>query len=66
MKLSDVVGAADLAIFAEVALVLFFCAFAAVLVRACWPGTDASWHKLGHLPLEGEHPTRVDQERNAQ
>jgi hypothetical protein len=54
MKLSDVMGAADLAIYAEVALVLFFVAFAVVLLRAVWPGQGASWDDLGRLPLDGD------------
>lgn len=69
MKLSDVMGAADLAIFAEVALLLFFGVFLVVLLRAAWPGNGATWSELGRMPLEDdhigpiEHP--VDAERSA-
>lgn len=38
MKLSDVMGAADLAIFAEIGLVLFMAVFLGVVVRVCGPG----------------------------
>jgi cbb3-type cytochrome oxidase subunit 3 len=54
MKLSDVMSAADLAIFAEAALLLFFGVFLLVLVRAAWPGRGDTWSELGRLPLEDD------------
>lgn len=64
MKLSDIMGAADLAIYAEIALVLFFAAFAVVLLRAVWPGQGATWDDLGRLPLEGDAADSGREERN--
>jgi len=64
MKLSDAMGAADLAIYAEVALVLFFVAFAVVFVRALWPGSRQNWDRLEHLPLD-EDQGLAERERSA-
>jgi len=71
MKLSDVMGAANLAIFAEAALVLFFVVFVLVLVRAAWPDKDGTWSRLGRLPLEDDRASTdrantVDAEGSAQ
>lgn len=62
MKLSDVMGAANLAVYAELALVLFLAAFAAVLLWALWPGDGATWKRLGALPLEDERKSEVEEE----
>jgi hypothetical protein len=55
MKLSEIVGAAHgLAVYAEVALVLFFAAFVAVLVQVSSKKRAAEWKAAGSLPLEDD------------
>lgn len=54
MKLSDIMSAADLAIYAEVGLVLFLAAFLAVVVRVLWPGRDDAYDKAVMIPLSDE------------
>lgn len=51
MKLSDVMGAADLAIYAEVGLVLFLAAFVGVVVRVLWPGHDDNYDEALMIPF---------------
>jgi hypothetical protein len=52
MKLSDIVSAAQgLAVYAEVALVLFLVAFAAVLVQITSSKRAPEWERARHLPL---------------
>jgi hypothetical protein len=63
MKLSDVVSHSGLAGYAEVALVFFLVAFAAVALRTFWPGRGAHWSRVSRLPLEdgaGEAPAKED------
>ena len=52
MKLSDVMSAMDLASYAEVGLVLFLAAFAAIAVDLLRRGR--SLEALGRLPLDSE------------
>lgn len=55
MKLSDVVGAAGLAGYAEVALVLFLLAFAAIVTQVVSRRRAAEWTRAASLPLgEGD------------
>ena len=54
MKLSDVVSHSGLAFYAEVALVLFFAVFLAVLVRTFWPSRRAELEADGRIPLEDD------------
>lgn len=54
MRLSDIMGAADLAIYAEVGLVLFLLAFAGVIVRVCSPRNDQEHNEALMMPLEDE------------
>jgi cbb3-type cytochrome oxidase subunit 3 len=56
MKLSDVVAHAGLALYAELALVLFLIVFAAVLIRLYRPGQSAELEAQRMLPLEPETP----------
>ena len=58
MKLSDVVSHAGLAIYAEIALVLFFLTFVVVLVRLLRPSRRADYDAAARLPLEDG--TRAD------
>jgi hypothetical protein len=55
MKLSDIVSAAQgLAVYAEVALLLFFAAFLAVLVQVTSKKRASEWEAAGSLPLEDD------------
>lgn len=61
MKLSDVVSGAGLAIYAEIALVLFLLAFVGVVLRLYWPGRggaarDAALAASARLPLDDGTP----------
>jgi hypothetical protein len=59
MKLSDVVGAAGLAGYAEVALVLFLIAFAAIVTQVVSRKRAAEWTRAASLPL-GEDETQFE------
>lgn len=54
MKLSDVMSAADLAIYAEVGLILFLAAFVGVVIRVLWPGRQSDYDKALMIPLSDE------------
>jgi hypothetical protein len=54
MKLSDVMSAMQLTSYAEVALVLFMAAFAAIAVHVFRAGSAEAWEHARHLPLEAE------------
>lgn len=54
MKLSDVMGAANLSIYAQVGLVLFLLIFVAVIVRVMWPGRRQLDSELGQIPFSDE------------
>lgn len=54
MKLSDVMGAAELSIYAEVGLVLFLLAFLGVVVRVISPRNSQEYSEARLLPLDDE------------
>ena len=54
MRMSDVVGHAGLSAYAEVALVLFLIAFAAILVWTFAPSRRRELESRRALPFEGE------------
>jgi cbb3-type cytochrome oxidase subunit 3 len=54
MKLSDVVGHAGLAFYAEVALVLFGIVFIAVVARLLLTRHAPEWEAMGRLPLDDD------------
>ena len=57
MKLSDIMGNAGLAGYAEVALILFFVAFVAVVFRTlAWSDREELDH-VSHLPLDDDGDT---------
>lgn len=60
MKLSDVMSAMNLASYAEIGLVLFFAAFAAVAFDVMRRGRKLE--AFAKLPLEGESGTRSRKE----
>lgn len=51
MKLSEIVGAAGLAIYAEVALVIFLFAFVAIVIHVTSKANRADFDAAGSLPL---------------
>lgn len=59
MKLSDVVGHANLSAYAEVALVLFFAVFLAVVWRLFLSGRRAELEAAAQLPLDDEAAVAV-------
>lgn len=58
MKLSDVVSHAGLALYAEVALVVFFVVFLAVLLRLWRPSQREELEQQRLLPLEPDTPAQ--------
>lgn len=58
MKLSDIVSHAGLAIYAEIALVLFFLVFVVVMVRLWRPSKREELESQKLLPLEPDRPAK--------
>ena len=56
MSLSDLMGHAGLAWYAEVALVIFLVVFAAVVARTFAPGRRADHDRAAQLPLHDDGP----------
>jgi hypothetical protein len=54
MRLSDIMSAMQLGTYAEVALVLFMAAFAAIGVNVFLRRNAGTWERARHLPLEPE------------
>lgn len=54
MKLSDIMGHADLAIYAQVALVLFLAVFLAVAIRVFRPSNKAALEAAGAMALHDD------------
>lgn len=54
MKLGDIMSAMQLTSYAEVALVLFMAAFAAIAIHVFRKGSAEAWERARHLPLEPE------------
>lgn len=54
MKLSDIMGAAGLSTYAEIALVIFLLAFIAIVVSLFAPGRQRTYERMRHLPLDGD------------
>jgi len=65
MTLYDVMAHAGLALYAEVALVLFFAVFVAIVVRTYQPSRRAELEETGRLPLESEDETLVEGQKGA-
>ena len=65
MRLSDVMSHSGLAWYAEVGLVLFLVAFAAIVVRTMWPSRRDEMDRASRLPLDnGTTPPKNDEEPN--
>jgi cbb3-type cytochrome oxidase subunit 3 len=52
VKLSDIMSSMQLSSYAEVALVLFLGAFAAITLSLFWSRKREEWERYGHLPLD--------------
>ena len=57
MRLSDIMSAMQLGTYAEVAMVLFMAAFAAIGVNVFLRRNAGVWERARHLPLEPEPPS---------
>ena len=55
MRISDIVSHAGLAIYAQVALVLFIAAFVAIVVAVFRPSRKSALERFGQLPLDDDH-----------
>ena len=53
---TDVMSGAGLAIYAEIALVLFAAAFLAIVVWIWLPRNKTTWEQASRLPLDDPHP----------
>lgn len=54
MKLSDIMGYADLSIYAEVAMVIFLLVFVTIAVRLWLPSKQDALREASMLPLNDE------------
>lgn len=54
MKLSDIMGNANLSFYAEVAMVIFLIVFLAVAVRLFLPSRQKELEEASRLPLEDD------------
>jgi cbb3-type cytochrome oxidase subunit 3 len=54
MKLSDIMGYADLSQYAEIALVLFLGVFIAITIHTFWPSRANALREASLLPLEDD------------
>ncbi len=60
MSLSDLMSAARLATYPEIALGLFMAVFVAVAVRLVLPGQRATWDEARALPLDPRDDRRKE------
>jgi cbb3-type cytochrome oxidase subunit 3 len=58
MSLTEIMSAAGLSRYAEIALVLFFVAFIVILVRIYAPSRRRALERAAHLPLEDDPDLR--------
>ncbi|HEY3288423.1 MAG TPA: cbb3-type cytochrome c oxidase subunit 3 [Gemmatimonadaceae bacterium] len=56
MRLSDIMGAANLSGYAEVAMVLFLAAFVVIVLAIFAPGRKRTYDAASRMPLDDEHP----------
>lgn len=61
MKLSDIMSHAGLSTYAEVALVLFLCAFIVIVVRTFAPSRSSELREAALLPLDESVANRIRQ-----
>jgi cbb3-type cytochrome oxidase subunit 3 len=60
MKLSDIVSGAGLAMYAEIALLMFFVVFLAILMRTLFANRE-SLERAARMPLEDEQTATSDE-----
>ena len=65
MKLSDIMGHANLAIYAEIAMVLFMAVFIAVAIRIWLPSKAKDHAEAARLPLDDEPTSAAEPRRTA-
>ena len=58
MKLSDVMSAMHLQVYAEVALLIFLAVFLLVLLQVFFGKNESAWQRARLLPLEDGTPSR--------
>ncbi len=58
MSLSDIMSNSGLAIYAEIALVIFVVIFIAVVARVLAPSRRRHWDETGQLPLNDDSDSR--------
>ncbi|MBL0173332.1 MAG: cbb3-type cytochrome c oxidase subunit 3 [Gemmatimonadaceae bacterium] len=56
MKLSDIMGNAGLSMYAQVALLIFFAVFIAIIIRTWAPSRRGELQEAAMLPLNDELP----------
>lgn len=56
MRLSDIMGAANLSVYAEIAMILFIVVFIAIVIRIFSPGRKRTYDAASRMPLDDEHP----------
>jgi cbb3-type cytochrome oxidase subunit 3 len=56
MRLSDIMGAANLSVYAEIAMILFIAAFVAIVIAIFAPGAQRTYDAASRMPLDDEHP----------
>ncbi len=56
MRLSDIMGAANLSVYAEIAMILFIVAFIAIVILIFSPGRQRTYDAASRMPLDDEHP----------
>jgi cbb3-type cytochrome oxidase subunit 3 len=56
MKLSDIMGAANLSAYAEVAMILFLAAFIVIVITVFSRGRQRTYDAASRMPLDDEHP----------
>ncbi len=56
MKLSDIMGAAGLSAYAEIAMIIFLVVFVAIVISLFRPGRQQTFDAASRMPLDDEHP----------
>lgn len=56
MRLSDIMGAANLSVYAEIAMILFIVAFIVIVIATFLPGRKRTYDAASRMPLDDEHP----------
>ena len=56
MKLSDIMSAAGLSAYAEIAMILFIAAFIVIVILTFAPGRQKTYDAASRMPLDDEHP----------